>query len=217
MRRALILVFLTIIPSVASAQFLPQTKRISRYEFTLFGGYRYGGKFDFQNVTTGDSLGSSSVDSSGIVGIGIGVPVGADYHIELWANKQSSVLEITDDSSPVISPVLRGGDIDMTTLHLGVVRNFFKSKEFATFVGLSAGLSKIEPQFEGLESDNRISVAISAGCKYIPYDHLGFRLDLRGTIIADKSELEGTQDSVYTIAPMTSFQTDLSVGVILVW
>jgi len=217
MRRALILVFMVIIPSVAAAQWVPPKARISRYEFTLFGGYRTGGKFEFRNVTTGESLGSSSVDSSSVVGLAFGIPVGADYHIELWANKQSSVLEIVDASNPVVPEIIRGGDIEITTMHLGITRNFFRSVHFATFAGFSAGLSRIEPLFEDLSTESRISVAISAGCKYIPYDHLGFRLDLRGTVIADDSDFEAGHDSFYTIAPITSFQTDLTVGVFFVW
>lgn len=166
MRRALFILIL-LVPAVALAQ-------PGRFELTPTAGYRLAGDFDSH-----DDFGSGSnvkVDESAFYGVTFDIPLSPYWQIELLANRQRTKFS-TDEG--LLSPSDELGDVDLTFLHAGFLVQWGEGQVSPFFTG-SMGITHIEPKFNSLDSDDRLSFSLGGGVKVFLSRNVGFRFEGRG-------------------------------------
>jgi hypothetical protein len=168
MRRALVtLVFL--LPAAAFAQ-------NGRFEITPVAGYRLDGDFDARSTTAFDPDLKVKVDESAVYGIILDIPLSPSWQIEVLANRQST--EFVADRG-LLTPTSTLGDVELTTLQGGFLYEWGGGQVNPFVVG-AAGITRIEPKFGNLSTDDRFSASLGGGVKIFFADNVGLRLEARG-------------------------------------
>jgi len=170
MRRALFAFAFLVLPSSAG---LAQP---GRFELTPFAGYRLKGDFDARSSDAFDPRLNVKVDASATYGLVLDIPLSRNWQIELLANRQRSQF-IVDRG--LLSPSMTLGDVDLSTLQAGFVLQW-GAGQVNPFVTAAAGLTRIEPKFNELSSDDRFSASLGGGVKVFFSENLGIRLEARG-------------------------------------
>jgi opacity protein-like surface antigen len=168
MRRALsVLIFL--IPVAALAQ-------PGRFELTPTAGYRLSGDFNSRSNDTFDSRLKVKVDESAVYGLTFDIPLSEYWQIEILANRQRTAFS-TDDG--LLSPSDKLGDVDLTIVQAGFLLQW-GGGQISPFITAAAGITRIEPQFNDLDSDDRFSASLGGGVKIFFNQNVGIRLEGRG-------------------------------------
>jgi hypothetical protein len=201
MRRALF-VLLLLLPAAAVAQ-------PGRFELTPFAGYRLDGDFDAESSDAFDPDLNVEIEESAIFGILFDIPLTPNWQLELLANRQESSFIV---DSGLFAPADELGDVTLTYLHAGILLQWGLG-QVNPFVAATAGLARIDPQFEELEADNRFSVSFGGGVKVFFADNLGLRLEARGYWTDLDTGFEDRYDRYDSGAGLT--QGEASVGLIV--
>lgn len=161
---AVFLLFLS--PAVATAQ-------ERRIELTPFIGYQFGGDLELH-----DEFGRFGVDldESQSYGLILDIPVSRSLQVELVLNRQPTQLEVDEG---LFAPPVVLADADLTYLHGGLLWHWGPG-QVRPFVGLTAGVTNIDPDLAGSESETRFSIGLSGGAKIFFSRHVGLRLEARG-------------------------------------
>lgn len=148
----------------------------SAFELTPFVGYTWGGTiFADQTFVFGQDV---DVSPSANFGANFGIPLGdSGMKLELMANRQSSELET---GSGLFEPDQEVADIDVTYLHAGLQIPFARSRNATPYVIVSAGLADLDPQIQGVGSEQRFSASAGVGVKVPMSNMLSFRFEGRG-------------------------------------
>jgi outer membrane protein with beta-barrel domain len=168
MRRALF-VLLLLFPAAAFAQ-------PGRFELTPFAGYRLAGDFDADSNSAFDPRLNIEVDESAVYGVLFDIPLSPNWQIEIMANRQQTSFSIDQG---FLEPQDELGDVDLTTVHGGILLQWGDG-QVNPFLVASAGITRIEPKFRDLESDDRFSTSFGGGAKIFFSDNVGLRLEARG-------------------------------------
>ena len=201
MRRALfILVFL--LPAAAFAQ-------PGRFELTPVAGYRLDGDFDARSSDAFDPNLNVKVDASAIYGVLFDIPLTPDWQIELLANRQRSQF-VVDRGLLTPSTVL--GDVDLTILQAGFLFQWGEG-QVSPFITAAAGLTRIEPKFNELASDDRFSASLGGGVKIFFSNNVGLRLEARGYWTDLGSNFRGRYDRYDSGNGLTQYEG--SAGLII--
>jgi outer membrane protein with beta-barrel domain len=169
MRRAFLAFALFLLPSAAFAQ-------LGRFELTPVGGYRLDGDFDARSSDVFDPDLNVTVDASGVFGLLLDIPLSPNWAIELLANRQQT--EFVVDRG-LLTPSTELGDVDLTVIQAGILLQWGEGQA-VPFVTAAAGLTRIEPKFNELASDDRFSASVGGGVKVFFSENLGLRLEGRG-------------------------------------
>lgn len=213
MRRWMIVLVL-LVPSMASAQWIPGSgEGIARPELTLFGGYRDGGRVEGVDTLILTYNFSADLESAASYGFAIDLPLDGNRQLELLASRQKGSLRAHRDLSTGSGNI---GDLEVTYLHLGLVQSWFRQSG-AVYLGLAAGITMLDPRTGDGKSDTRFSASIAAGAKYFFSHHLGMRVELRGYWTAGNDALSNHVDAVYFGYPSNFLQAEASAGVTLRW
>jgi len=202
MRRALFALVLFLLPAAASAQ-------AGRFEITPFGGYRLEGDFDAQSSDAFDPDLNVQVDASAVFGLVLDIPLAPNWQLEILANRQSSQF-VVDRGLLTASSTL--GDVDLTILQAGILFQWGEG-QVNPFITAAAGLTRIDPQFDELSSDDRFSTSLGGGVKIFFSENVGLRLEARGywtdldTGFDDRNRRYDSGDGLY--------QGEGSVGLII--
>lgn len=150
--------------------------RDSAFELTPFVGYRWGGTiFAGQTNVFFEDV---DVEPSANFGANFAIPLGdTGMKLELMANRQSSELE-TDGG--LFDPEDSVADIDVTYLHAGLQIPFARSRNATPYVIASAGIADLDPQVQGVSSEQRFSASAGIGVKIPMSEMLSFRFEGRG-------------------------------------
>jgi hypothetical protein len=168
MRRAIfILAFL--LPAAVFAQ-------PGRFEITPFAGYRLNGDFNAESSDVFDPRLDVEIEESAAYGVLLDIPLAPNWQLELLANRQRSAF-IVDRG--LLEPSRELGDVDLTMVHAGVLLQW-GAGQVNPFLAVSGGLTRIDPQFEELDADNRFSVSFGGGAKIFFSENIGLRLEARG-------------------------------------
>lgn len=168
MQRALaILVFL--LPAAAFGQ-------SGRFELTPVAGYRLEGDFDTSNTTAFDPNLNVKVDESPVYGVILDIPLSPTWQIELLANRQST--EFVADRG-LLTQTSTLGDVELTTFQAGLLYSW-GAGQVNPFVAAAAGVTRIDPQFSNLSTDDRFSASLGGGVKVFFAENIGLRLEARG-------------------------------------
>lgn len=213
MRRLMIVVAL-LVPSLASAQWIPGSPEHNvRPELTLFGGYRDGGRVEGWDTVVFPFKFRADLESSPSYGLAVDVPVDGARQVELWVSRQSGELRGNYELS---TGSRSAGDLEVTYVHLGLVQSWFR-RGGAVYVGLGAGITVLDPQLEGIDADTRFSASVATGAKYFLSDHLGVRVDLRGYWTGANDALSNRHGPLHFGYSSNFVQGEASIGISLLW
>lgn len=150
--------------------------RDNQFEFTPFGGYRYGGTLFAERT---DLFGiDADVASGGNYGATFGIPIGdSRTKFELMVNRQNTHLTA---GSGLFEPDQRLADFDVTYFHGGFQFPIGYSDAATPFVVLSAGFANLRPDVFGVSAENRFSAAAGLGVKVPLNRNIGLRVEARG-------------------------------------
>ncbi len=168
MRRALfVLTFL--LPAAVFAQ-------PGRFELTPFAGYRLAGDFDANSNRAFDPRLNVEVEESAAYGVTLDIPLSPNWQIEIMANRQQSAFRVDQG---FLEPSAELGDVDLTTVHGGILLQWGDG-QVNPYIVASAGITRIEPKFRDLDSEDRFSSSVGGGAKIFFSENVGLRLEARG-------------------------------------
>lgn len=167
MRRALF-VLLFLFPAAVFAQ--PR-----RFELTPFAGYRLTSDFNADNSGVFDDL-DVEVEEGSVYGVLFDIPITPYWQIELLASRQPTSFRLNEG---FLEPSAELGDVDLTTVHGGMLFQW-GAGQVVPFLVISAGVTRIEPKFDNLDSDDRFSTSFGGGAKIFFSQNVGLRLEARG-------------------------------------
>ncbi|HEV2856022.1 MAG TPA: outer membrane beta-barrel protein [Thermoanaerobaculia bacterium] len=168
MRRALF-ILLFLLPAAVFAQ-------PGRFELTPFAGYRLAGDFNADSNSAFDPRLNIEVDESAVYGVLLDIPLSPNWQIELLANRQRTSFSV---DRGFLEPQDELGDVDLTTVHGGILLQWGEG-QVNPFLTVSAGITRIEPKFRNLDSDDRFSTSFGGGAKIFLSENVGLRLEARG-------------------------------------
>lgn len=168
MRRAL-LILTFLLPAAAAAQ-------PGRFELTPVVGYRLDGDFDARSSDAFDPDLNVDVESSATFGLLLDIPLAPNWQLEILANRQRS--EFVVDRG-LLTAATTLGDVDLTILQAGILFQWGEG-QVNPFVTAAAGLTRIDPKFNELSSDDRFSTSFGGGVKIFFGENIGLRLEGRG-------------------------------------
>ncbi len=155
--------------------FSAATPAVAGVEVTPFAGLRFGGSFEDTN--TGNQI---SLDESGSYGLVVDVDLEPDKQIEIYLSRQSTTLSA--DGTFTGNPLF---DLTVEYYHVGGLYLIdIQNERVRPFVSGTLGITRMNPQGDGLSTETRFSLAIGGGAKFFITDHLGLRLDARGIFTA---------------------------------
>src|SRR5262245_34543946 len=171
MRRAFFLVptLLTVLPAAAFAQ-------PGRFELTPVAGYRLEGDFNARSSDAFDRDLNVKVDASATFGVLLDIPLAPNWQLEILANRQRS--EFIVDRG-LLTPTTTLGDVDLTILQAGFLFQWGEG-QVSPFITAAGGLTRIDPKFNDLASDDRFSASVGGGVKIYFGENVGIRLEGRG-------------------------------------
>lgn len=202
MRRAFFALAL-LLPAAALAQ--PP----GRFELTPTVGYRLDGDFDARSSDAFDPALNVEVDASAVYGLVFDIPLNPNWQLEILANRQQSQFVI---DRGLLTPTTTLGDVDLTILQGGFLFQWGEG-QVVPFIAAAAGLTRIEPRFNELASDDRFSASLGGGVKLFFNENLGLRLEARGywtdleTGFRDRNRRYDSGDALY--------QGEASAGLII--
>lgn len=212
--RAVLTLFLALAPTVAAAQWMPPIDPgVTRWELTLFGGYRWGGDMDVAAAAGGEPVIRAELDHDAVRGVSLGAPLLADYHLELSWSSQETVLE----GSTASGGIRLEEEMAIDVLHLSLVRTWRHQESLTSHLGFGAGVTRFEPEIEGFEREDRVSVSVLMGLKYPLMRHLAVRLDGRLLWLFDDDPLErggGATELPAVIEPGNMLQYEVTLGLV---
>ncbi len=212
--RTLVSLLLMLVPAVASAQWIPtRTQAITRWEASVFGGYRWGGSFDLREEPGSASILSVDIGDGSVLGFSIAAPVGADYHVELFSSRQKTAVQ----GAGTGGGVQVSGDIDITYLQLQAVRTWFHPNGLSTHLGFGGGVTRFDPSLTGFSSSDRFSLSITAGAEFDLLRHLAARFDTRIFWTVDDAPLERGGDVPAVLDPGRLGQVEATLGLVARW
>ena len=167
----------SLVPSPAAAQSYDG----HRYELTPLVGYRWGGQISGEdNVFFETDL---EVNDSEIFGLIFEIPLSSNFQLELLANRQSTELGFDQG---LFGGTFDVADITLDYYHVGFLMQTTDNDVVPFFVA-SAGITRLDPDIPGADSEERFSMSLGGGVKVFFNDHFGLRFEGRGyfTIIDD--------------------------------
>jgi opacity protein-like surface antigen len=148
---------------------------VAGVEVTPFAGLRFGGAFEDTNTGTEISL-----NDSGSYGLVLDVDIAPDQQIEIYLSRQSTTLSAngTFTGNPLF-------DLTVEYYHFGGLYLIdVQNDRVRPFVSGGLGLTRMNPQGDGLSTETRFSLSIGGGVKFFLTDRVGLRLDGRGIFTA---------------------------------
>ena len=191
----------------------------TQFEITPFLGFRFGGGFKAGTVNqpTLPALQDLKIKEGFNYGLIVDITLVEGLQLEFWGERQNTTLEIKDGGA---ADTLGALDLNLYYAHAGVLWEVNRSYErpLRPIVGLTLGVTVMNPKDVGRSTETRFSIGLVGGVKYFPGDAIGFRLQTRivGTYLADNNSIFCVDQSCYTI-PETAYmvQLDISGGVII--
>ncbi|MDP6436929.1 MAG: hypothetical protein QF790_04525 [Gammaproteobacteria bacterium] len=180
------------------------------YELTPFASYRFGGTFE--NEDTGEDL---DLDDSSSLGLIFNFPASSQTEWEIYYSRQ----ETDADEAGFVGTGDRF-DVDMQFLQVGGTYLFDRTDTSVPFFVATAGVTTIDPDIPGGESDSFLSFSVGGGWKYFPDSRVGVRLEGRilGTFISSNTDVfcqSGVgAECTFEVSGDVLYQWDMQAGII---
>ncbi|HXU44526.1 MAG TPA: outer membrane beta-barrel protein [Thermoanaerobaculia bacterium] len=170
-------------PAVARAQ--------SGVEITPTGGYRLSGKLVATDRHGNEEDLDVKVDESSTFGAIVDIPFGeSGLALELLANRQESAFVIDPG---LLDPQQHLGDVAISYYQVGLLYEW-GGGQVRPYAAVAGGFARIDPQFQGLESDDRASASLAFGAKVFFNRNFGLRFEGRGYWIGLDSHFRDDDD-----------------------
>jgi len=181
--------------------------------FTLYAGYRDGGRFT--DVTTGSSL---PIEASGVgaVSLDLGLNPKAGTQFQIYVSRQRSEVDARQatQQSPPAAPLPAKFPMSVTYAHIGGTA--FLERKIGQGVYLVGGLGAtlFEPDLEGLANELRPSISLGIGYQLPLGERVALRFEARGyaTLVNSSSALFCSGGCVVSIKGDTVTQGDVLLG-----
>lgn len=173
-------VLLLVLPCSLPAQSSNQSE-VSRYEFTPYAGYRFGGTFEDENDTV-----SVELDDRNSAGFIFNVREAENTQWEIIFSRQQTRADTTQVSG--LGPRV---DVDVEYLQGGGTYQGRLRNGVRPYLAATLGAARIAPQVSGLGDDSFWSFSIGTGLQIRPSARFGIRLEARawGTLVDSDTRL----------------------------
>lgn len=184
------------------------TNSLHAVEITMLYGGQGGGQLEHI-----DSANTLSFESSPVHALIIGSPLSDDQDLELFYSHQQTRLE--DSSANVPSSDLIG--IDIHYLHIGGTVLSEQSHNTQAFLSGGLGLSHYSPSLNGAAAENRLSLSIGVGGRWLPTRRVGLRLEARsfGTLFNSNTTIFCSGGCQFSISGDMLYQYALFAGLVI--
>ncbi len=139
-------------------------------ELTAFSGEQGGGPL--RDIEADNSLGLEQRPLEGLI---IGAPLSPTQDLELYYSRQQTRLK--EGTVAVATDQLF--DVEVHYLHLGGTVLSPRYYGWQGFLSGGLGVSHFSPSPRGGEAENRASLSLGVGAKWMPLKHVGIRLEGR--------------------------------------
>ena len=184
--------------------------------FTLYAGYRDGGKFT--DVTTGSKL---PIEASGIgaasLDLALNPQAGTQYQV--YVSRQRSQVDARLAAQPLApaTPIPAKFPMAVTYAHVGGI--IFPSQKIGNGAYLAGGVGAtlFEPDLQGLANELRPSISLGIGYQLPLGERVALRFEARGyaTLVNSSSALFCSGGCVISLKGDTVTQGDLLLGLTL--
>jgi|SRR5262249_25955754 len=181
--------------------------------FTLYAGYRDGGRFT--DVTTGNKL---PIEASGVgaASLDIALNPNAGTQLQIYVSRQRSQVDARLATQPLApaAPIPAKFPMAVTYAHVG--GTIFPSQKIGQGAYLAGGLGAtlFEPDLQGLANELRPSISLAIGYQLPLGERVALRFEARGfaTLVNSSSALFCSGGCVISIKGDTVTQGDLLLG-----
>ncbi len=139
-------------------------------ELTLLSGAQGGGRLN--HIDTSSTLRFEQTPSRALI---LGWPVSHHQDMEIFYSQQQT--RLIDGSAAVPAQALF--DIDVHYLQLGGTVLSEQRYGWQGFLSGGLGLTHFSPSLGGATAENRASMSLGLGARWMPHDHVGLRLESR--------------------------------------
>jgi hypothetical protein len=143
---------------------------VQAVEVTPFVGHRYGGSFEDANTAAKFEVADAST-----FGVVLDFDLEPDRQIEVLLSRQNTSL--TTSGTFTGNPLF---DLTIDYYHIGGLYMLPDFDRIRPFVSGTFGLTRMAPDRADLTTENRFSLSLGAGAKFILTKQLGLRFDARG-------------------------------------
>lgn len=148
-----------------------------QFQITPTAGYRTSGQLTATNRDFLDDEADIEVDKSSVFGVIVDIPFGqSGFGFEVLANRQQSAFTLDPG---LFEPSERLGDIEISYLQGGIYYEW-GGGQVVPFISATAGLTRLDPKFDDLETEDRASASLGGGVKIFFNRNIGVRLEGRG-------------------------------------
>jgi len=182
-----------------------------RVEVMPFAGYRVGGAFDYEDASVSQSL---DVRDDSSWGIDLGLYRDRASFYELLYSQQNALLDTSGTSV---------GTVKLRTeyAHFGGTLLFPDQNWFVPYFSFTLGVTKFDPQADGLVSESDLSLSAGGGVRLPINKHLAVSLGARGylTFIDSSSQIfcvsSGGAACLFRISASSFYQFEGQVGFVM--
>jgi hypothetical protein len=159
---------------IITAILLSSTAVYAQVELTPSVGWRWGGTVEYDETDIFST--DVNIDESMSYGATLGLPLTRNLLFELSVSRQSSEFETDDGLFDEEVPL---ADVDVTYYQAGLSYEF-DARYARPYIGFSLGGATLNPDIQGISSENRFAGTLGGGLKVDLAPHLGLKLDARG-------------------------------------
>jgi hypothetical protein len=181
--------------------------------FTLYAGYRDGGRFT--DVTTGSKL---PIEASGVGGVSLdfGLNPKAATQLQIYVSRQSSQVDARQATQPTPTAAALPAKFPMSVTYAHIGGTAFLNRKIGEGPYLVGGLGAtlFEPDLQGLANELRPSISLGIGYQLPFGERLALRFEARGyaTLVNSSSALFCSGGCVLSIKGDTITQGDVLLG-----
>jgi len=197
-----------LLPQLAMAE---NTAKDYKLQLTPFAGYRFGGTFEDQDTEEDYEL-----ENNPSVGLIVNFPSQYNTEWEIYYSEQAT--EVRSSGFIVGENTV---DLDVQYLQVGGTYLFDRNNQAQPYFVATIGLTRIDPQAVGTQSDTFFSFSAGGGWKYFPDSRIGMRLEGRflGTLIDNNSNIfcqsgQSGSSCVINTSGKILYQFELQAGLI---
>lgn len=187
---------------------IPASTAAMALDLTLLSGRQDGGHLDHIDTTS-----TLHFEGSSATALILSQPVTADKELELLLSRQQTRLT---DGAPTL-PAAELIDVDIHYLHLGgtvLSEQYYGARGFLSG-GL--GLSHFDPSLSGASAENRASISLGLGARWMATQRLGLRLETRffGTLFDSNTAIFCSGGCQFAVSGNLLSQYSLFAGVVV--
>jgi len=181
--------------------------------FTLYAGYRDGGRFT--DVTTGSNL---PIEASGVGAVSLDVALNpqAGTQIQIYVSRQRSQVDARLATQPIAPAAPLPAKFPMAVTYAHVGGTIFPGLRIGQGAYLAGGLGAtlFAPDLQGFANELRPSISLGIGYQLPLGERVALRFEARGyaTLVNSSSALFCSGGCVLSIKGDTVTQGDLLVG-----